>query len=426
MKTVIMAGGKGTRLASIASDIPKPMVRLRGKPLLEYQLECLRENHLVDIIMVVGHLGEAIKSHFGDGSAFGCRVSYYSETDPLGTAGALYKIAGDLSEDFILLNGDIVFDIDFSRIIAFHRERKALVSLAVHPNSHPFDSAILVTDGEDRIIKWLNKEDPRLYYRNQVNSGIHVLSRKILSLVQPKNEKIDLDREILKALVPSGNIYAYRTPEYIRDAGTPERFSQIEKDIARGTVKRRNLSVRQKAVFLDRDGTINKLKGFVTHASDLELLEGAAEGIREINRLGYLSIVITNQPVIARGESSLEELDRIHQKMETELGKSGAYLDDIFFCPHHPQRGFSGEREEYKIDCDCRKPRPGMILKAAEKYNIDLAQSYMAGDDNRDIEAALAAGCSPVFIGPRSPEGKDIPCFPDLPRFAEFLQSVSA
>jgi D-glycero-D-manno-heptose 1,7-bisphosphate phosphatase len=422
MKTVIMAGGKGTRLASIASGVPKPMVPVGGRPILERQLECLGKNGLKDIIIVTGHLGHVIQEYAGNGSAFGVSVSYYTETEPLGTAGALFKIE-DLDEDFVLVNGDLIFDMDFSRLIDFHFSHNAWATLAVHPNSHPYDSALIVSDSRDRVVRWLNKEDPRGYYRNRVNSGVHVLSSRLLSAAPcgRGGRAVDLDREILKPLVDTGNIFAYHTPEYIKDIGTPERYALVSEDIERGLVSRKNLSVKQRAVFLDRDGTINQLinqsNGFVTRPEELTLLEGAAEAIARINRLGYLAIVITNQPVIARGEASLEDLDAIHNKMETELGKAGAYVDDIFFCPHHPDRGFPGERPEYKIDCPCRKPKPGLILEAAKKYHIDLSQSYMVGDDTRDVRAGLAAGCKTVLLSPESG-------FPDLASFAQTLPAL--
>jgi D-glycero-D-manno-heptose 1,7-bisphosphate phosphatase len=201
--------------------------------------------------------------------------------------------------------------------------------------------------------------------------------------------------------------------------GTPDRYAQVSADIENGMVRRRNLSVKQKAVFLDRDGTINKLNGFITKPEKFELIDGAAEAIRKINSAGYLAIVITNQPVIARGEASLEDLEHIHHKMEAELGRAGAYVDDIFFCPHHPDKGFPGERPEYKIDCECRKPKPGMIVAAAKKYNIDLAQSYMVGDDARDAGTGLAAGCTPALVGPAVPAGYTGLVFSDLKEFAE-------
>jgi D-glycero-D-manno-heptose 1,7-bisphosphate phosphatase len=393
-----MAGGRGTRIASVASDIPKPMIRLCGKPILQYQIECLVKNDLRDILIVVGHLGHIIKDYFGDGSSFNCHIGYYTETEPLGTAGALYKIPELLTEDFILLNGDIVFDMNFKRMIDFHIDHRALATLAVHPNSHPYDSALLVTNTEDQIIRWINKEEPRRYYKNLVNAGVHILSKRILENVSAQAEKIDLDRDILKPLLPSGKIFSYKTPEYIKDMGTPDRYEQVNMDIKNGLVSKKNLFEPQRAVFLDRDGTINKMKRFITKPEDFELIEGVPEAVSCINRKGYLAIVITNQPVIARGEITFEELETIHNKMEADLGKSGAYLDDIFYCPHHPDSGFPGERPELKIDCDCRKPKPGLILKAAEKYNVDLSQSYMVGDDKRDIGAAINAGCKPILL----------------------------
>ena len=401
-----MAGGKGTRMASFAPGIPKPMIPIQGKPILQHQLECLRRNNLTDILIATGYLADAIKDYFSDGKKFGCSITYYEEKEPLGSGGVLFKIQDDLGDDFIVINGDNIFDVDFSRLIEFHSRLGAWATLAVHPNDHPYDSAVLVTDREHRVIKWLNKEDPRLYYKNQVNSGVHILSKRLLNSIKPDHEKVDLDREVLKPLISTGKIYAYPTPEYIKDAGTPDRFEQASLDIQNGLVEQRNLSRRQKAVFLDRDGTINVPYEFITRPEDFKLISGAAEAIKRINKSGFLAIVITNQPVIARGDCTLEELDTVHQKMETDLGKAGAFIDDLFYCPHHPDRGFPGERPEYKIECSCRKPKPGMILEAAKKYNIDLSLSYMVGDQMKDVEAGIAAGCIPVLLSEKSDKGE--------------------
>ena len=419
-----MAGGKGTRIASMAGDVPKPMIQVCGKPILEHQINCLAKNGLTDITIVVGHLGDHIKDYFGNGGDFGCRISYYTETEPLGTAGALYRLE-DLPGDFILLNGDLIFDIDFSRMIAFHREKNALATLAVHPNNHPFDSSLIACDDDGRVTGWLNKEDDRLYYNNIVNAGIHILSTGILENRRQTVDKVDLDRDILKPAIQGGRIFAYRTPEYIRDMGTPERFAEVSADIENGVVKARNLAAKQKAVFLDRDGTVNTLDNFVKTTDDFELIDGAAAAVGIINRLGFLAIVVTNQPVIARGEVDFETLDLIHQKMETELGKHGAFIDDVFFCPHHPDKGFPGERPEYKIDCECRKPKPGMILRAAQKYNVDLSLSYMVGDHVRDVRAGINAECVPVFLSAGGHceimDGNSIKTFPALLDFAKWL-----
>lgn len=417
MKVIIMAGGKGTRIASVKSDVPKPMIPICGKPILEWQIENLKACGLTDITLVIGYLGNVIRDYFGDGVKFGVNINYFVEDSPLGTAGALFKMP-ELTDDFLLMCGDVILDVDFNRFIEFHKKNNAWASLMAHPNGHPYDSSLLVTEilppqvaggnpvDTHKVVKWMNKEDERLYYKNRVNAGIEIVSPKLLKETMkhfvPRHpetpDKVDLDRDVLKPNIPSGRIFAYDTPEYIKDMGTPDRYYEVEKDIQTGQVKARNLSRKQKAVFLDRDGTLNKYVGFLTNAEQFELLPGAAEAVKLINKSGYLAIVVTNQPVIARGECTWDELLRIHDKMETELGKEGAFLDGIYICPHHKDKGFAGERPEYKFDCDCRKPKTGLFLQAAKDFNIDLSQSIMIGDSESDLMAGQLAGCKQSIL----------------------------
>lgn len=398
MVTVIMAGGKGTRISSLASDIPKPMIKINDKPILEYEIECLRRQGFKDIIITVSHLGQKIMDYFGDGSKFGVRIEYYFEKEPLGNAGALFRIKDKLSEVFLLLNADAIFDVDFNRMIKYHREKNALVTLFTHPNSHPYDSGLIITDKDNRVIKWLTKEDERPnWYKNRVNAGIHVINRKVLD-VNIDTPKIDLDRQILKPLSGSGKMVVYDSPEYVKDMGTPERYFKVVEDFKNGIVESRNLSKKQKAIFLDRDGTLNKYVGFLTDIDELQLIDGVTDAIKKINDSQYLAIVITNQPVVARGEVSFDELDEIHNKLETLLGKDGAYLDAIYYCPHHPHSGYEGEVKELKFDCECRKPKPGLILQAAKDFNIDLSNSFMIGDSESDVLCGNNAGCKSFLI----------------------------
>lgn len=399
MKTVIMAGGKGTRISSYISDIPKPMIKLMGLPVLEREIICLRDQGFTDLIITVGHLAPVITDHFGDGSRLGVNIEYFNEVTPLGNAGALFQIKDQLKEDFLLLNADAVFDVDFNKFVNFHKDHGGLVTLFTHPNSHPYDSGLIIADDEHRVLKWLTKEDERpQFYRNRVNAGLHVISPRLLENA-PDTPKIDLDRQLLKPLAGTGKMFCYDSPEYVKDMGTPERYEAVCKDFARGVVSAKNLKNKQKAIFLDRDGTINKYVGFLRSIDDFELLPDAAEAIRLINESGYLAVIVTNQPVIARGEVALAELDEIHKKMETLLGAKGAYLDAIYFCPHHPHSGFAGEIKALKIDCDCRKPKPGMLQRAAMDLNIDLASSFMIGDGENDVLAGKNAGCRSLQVG---------------------------
>lgn len=420
MKTVIMAGGKGTRISSIASDIPKPMIKIDGVPVLEHEIDSLRSQGFTDLIITVSYLGNVIMDYFGDGSKvspitgrpFGVNIEYYVETTPLGNAGALFKLKDKLTEDFLLLNADAIFDIDFNRFVAFHKKKGGVVTLFTHPNSHPYDSGLILADKDGAVEKWLAKEDERpQWYKNRVNAGLHVLSPAVLDMAcvdadrvgtvdetTGKVVKVDLDRQLLKPLAGTGKMFCYDSPEYVKDMGTPDRYYSVCEEFKAGRVASKNLKNKQKAVFLDRDGTINKYVGFLRDIDEFELLPGVAEAIKKINVSGYLCIVVTNQPVIARGEVTVGQLEEIHNKMETLLGQEGAYIDGLYYCPHHPHKGYEGEVVELKIDCECRKPKPGMLLKAAEDFNIDLESSWMVGDGENDIKAGIAAGCKNALI----------------------------
>ena len=402
-----MAGGKGTRIASVNAEVPKPMIPILGKPILEYQLECLREQGYTDVTLVIGHLGHVVQDYFGDGSGispatgkpFGVNIEYVVETEPLGTAGALYLLKDKLTDDFLLLCGDVIFDIDVDRFYQFHKARGGVATLFTHPNSHPYDSGIIMADDAGRVTNWLHKEDPRRWYRNRVNAGLHFFSKKIFEQGQfGELKKVDLDREVLKPLISTGELYVYDSPEYVKDMCTPDRFFAVSEDFKPGKGHSKNLSYAQKCVFLDRDGTLNKYVGFLRDIDELELLPGVAEAIRRINESGYLAIVVTNQPVIARGEVTVPQLQEIHNKLETLLGQEGAYVDAIYYCPHHPHKGYEGEIPELKIECDCRKPKAGMLLKAAKDFNIDLSASFMVGDSENDAQCAINAGCTPVLL----------------------------
>ena len=399
MKVVIMAGGRGTRISELFPDIPKPMIPVCGIPVLEREISSLKEQGFTDIILTVGYKAESIMQHFGDGRKYGVQIEYFVEKEPLGNAGALFRIKDKLTEDFLLLNADAMFNVDFNRFVKFHKAHNGLVTLFTHPNNHPYDSGLIVANKEKKVEQWLTKEDKRpKYYQNRVNAGLHVINPEALDL-KVTTDKVDLDRQVLKPLCSSGKIYCYDSPEYVKDMGTPERYETVCKDFENGTVEARNLKNKQKAIFLDRDGTINKYVGFLRNIEQFELLSGVSEAIRKINQSGDLAVVVTNQPVIARGEVTYTELQEIHNKMETILGKDGAYLDGIYFCPHHPDKGFKGEVKELKINCNCRKPNPGLLLQAASDFNINLEQSWMIGDGKNDIQAGKNAGCKTVLIG---------------------------
>ena len=342
MKAVIMAGGKGTRISSITQDeIPKPMLTVGDKPILFHQIECLKKSGIKDIIIVTGHLGHKIKEYFQDGSSLKVNISYFEENPlkPLGTAGSLYYLKDKLQEDFILVFGDVFLSVDFARMVIFHQKNKADATLLTHPNSHPYDSDLLITN-HDEVTGFDSKENIRNYdYNNIVNSGIYVFSPRIFNYIK-EEKKYGLEKDVIAKMLGKERVYSYHSTEYVKDMGTPERYESVNNDYINGLCERRNLSHKQKAIFLDRDGTINIYKGFLRKKEDLELIPGVSEAIKKINSSEYLCIVVTNQPIIARGESSVQNLEDIHKHLETLLGNEGAYIDGLYYCPHHPDKGF--------------------------------------------------------------------------------------
>ncbi|MBR1810084.1 MAG: HAD-IIIA family hydrolase [Clostridia bacterium] len=422
MKAVILAGGRGSRIAAEYPDIPKPMIPVCGKPVLQHQIETLRKEGVREFILVTGYLGERIEAYFGDGSAFGVHITYYREPLPLGTAGALFSLG--LPEDFLLCGGDLIFDFSLRDMVAFHEKNNALATLLAHPNDHPFDSTLIRAEESGRINALISKEETPAACANLCNAGIQLLSPRLLDLYRADGYA-DLDRDLLRPALATRRLFAYRSYEYVRDMGTPTRLRAVQADIRAGIVAAKHRKNLQRAVFLDRDGTVNVYKGLITDPQALELIPGAAAAIRRMNKAGYLVVIITNQPVIARGDCTLAELRRIHDRLETLLGAQGAYIDGLYFCPHYPEPGFPGEILEYKIKCDCRKPAPGMLLRAAEELHIDLSASYMVGDNPIDAEAGINAGCKPIFLrcGKQCPAPTGVPVFDDLKQFSDTLSA---
>ena len=398
MKAVIQAGGKGTRMKDYTKVIPKPMLKVGDKPILQHQIELLEKYSIKEIIIVVNHLKDSIISHFAEGKEFGVHISYYEEEKPLGTVGGIKELENQLDNDFIVLYGDIMINMDIHRFVDFHYRHQSECTLALHPNDHPYDSDLVEMDHNNRITAFFSKpHDKSTYYRNLVNAGAYIFSPAIFQFL-PKGEKKDFGKDIFPEIYNQCNMYGYNTSEYMKDMGTPQRWDEVTKDLDSGKIKRKSYEYKQKAIFLDRDGVINKDTNFIHKPEELQLYDFSPAAVKNINNTDYLAIVATNQSVIARNLCTVEELEYIHKKLETELGDEGAKLDAIYYCPHHPDKGFPEERPEYKIDCECRKPKPGMLLKAAKDFNIDLKKSFMIGDSERDIVAGEKAGCKTIGV----------------------------
>ena len=397
MQLVIIAGGKGTRLG--LKDIPKPMVKIGDKPLLEHQIDLAKRYGVDEVFILSGHLANVIEEYFEDGSKFGVKIHHVVEPYPLGTAGSLKLLEGKLNDRFLVFYGDVVMDFDIASFIEFDKQYNSIGTTIIHPNDHPYDSDLLEINKNNKVTKVLPKPHQNgEYYQNLVNAAVYIFSPKIFQYIEQGISQ-DFGKHILSKVVEAGEtLIGYKTPEYIKDMGTADRFEAVKNDFLTGKVARLNKQNKRPCIFLDRDGVINKNMDSKPLCKDFELLEGVADAIKSINKSDYLSVVVTNQPMIAKGFVTFEEVENTHKKMETLLGEQHAYLNGIYYCPHHPEKGFDGEIKELKIDCECRKPKAGMLFSATKDLNIDLEKSWMIGDSKRDIEAGKNANCKTISI----------------------------
>ncbi len=417
-QAIILAGGKGTRLAERLLGLPKPLIDIGGKPLLERQIELLKQYGFEQILILVNHGADQIITFCNDKQNFGIAIECIDDGKPLGTAGSTIQILPKLAENFLVVYGDTMFDIDLDRFAAFHAQNTSSgATLFLHPNDHPHDSDLVQMDEQNQITGFYPyPHNPNQYLSNLVNAGMYFFRKSALLDWQGNTALLDFGKDLFPALIAKGILLrGYNSPEYIKDCGTPKRLDKVCADLESGKIAESNLRYQQKIVFLDRDGTINVPVDQLAHAEQFALLPGAAGAIGALNKSSYRTVVVTNQPVIARGECTSEQVDLVHHKMETLLGQEGAYVDRIYYCPHHPDRGFPGEVLSLKKMCDCRKPAMGMLKTAQQELNANLSESWMIGDSTADLLAAQRAGVRSILVetGNAGLDGK----YPALPDF---------
>lgn len=425
MKAVILAGGKGIKLKDFTKEVPKPMLQIGQKSIIEHQIDFLLRYDISEIYILVNSFDDIIKNKFEDGSTYGIKIIYFEEEKPLGTAGGLKEIEANFDDDFLVIYGNVMFNICFSKLLEFHRKNKSQFTLVIHPDEAPLEYDIVEIDKNYKVIEYHKKPHKTDFlFRNLVNSGIYVLKPEVLKFIK-KGNKQDFGNDIIPDILNKLDVYGYVTSEYIKEINTKENWEKVNKDYKSGKIFRRNFENYQKAIFLDRDGVVTTEKGFICDEKDLELYEFTPEAIKLINQSDFLSIIVTNQSAVGRKLCTIDDIEKVHKRLETELGKQGAFLDAIYYCPHYPEIEIGIQRNEFNIDCDCRKPKPGLLIRASKDMNIDLKQSYIIGDSERDIVAGRTVGCTTIGVmtgyGLKKSEVKPDYFFSDLLEAVQFI-----
>ncbi len=235
MQALILVGGEGTRLRPLTSTVPKPVVPLVDRPFIAYMLDWLRGHGVDDVVISCGFLASGVRNVLGDGSAYGVRLRYVEEPQPLGTGGALKFAEPLLDERFLMLNGDVLTDLDVSAQLALHDMRGAQATLALTPVEDPSAYGLVRLNGDDSVCAFLEKPSPDQIDTNLVNAGAYVLHRDVLAGI-PRGERVSIERDVFPTLVGDG-LYGYEASGYWLDIGTPERYLQATYDILDGAVK---------------------------------------------------------------------------------------------------------------------------------------------------------------------------------------------
>lgn len=409
-QAVILAGGRGTRLATQLRGLPKCLISIDGVPLLQHQILLLKKFGIDNVVLLVNHAADNVKRFLDRNSSFGIRIELLDDGHPRGTSGAVLASLDRLNERFVVLYGDTLLNVDLGRFFAAHMQSGADATLFLHPNDHPADSDLVEISDDGWVTAFRPYPHDTAYcYANLVNAALYVLEKQALAKWTEFKTPSDFGKDLFPAMLTTGaRLKGYVSFEYVKDIGTPARLATAEEQLRSGVVARASLTQKQKAVFLDRDGTLNIHRGFIRRADDFDLIPNAGEAVKLLNKCEYRVVVVTNQPVIARGETTFEEMRKIHAKLAMRLGECGAFLDAIYVCPHHPESGFSKEVVALKIDCGCRKPKTGMIDRAASDLNLDLSQSWLIGDTSMDMETAARAGLRSILVhtGEAGKDGK--------------------
>jgi histidinol-phosphate phosphatase family protein len=421
-QVVIIAGGKGTRMGQ-NSNLAKSLQPIQNKSILERQCEFFFNNGFKEFLVLLGEKsGQIIEEIDKLNLKYEIKIDYLIEEYPIGTGGALLNALDLLDEQFILILGDIIINTELDSLTKSLDNNNIDFGLFYHPSNHPQDSDLLKLNSLQIITDVLTKPRKEGIFRNYGNAGCYVFNKRILSHLFTGSEdriKLDLDRELIPELIKNGFIgKGVKNIGFIRDCGTPERLRYVNENWE----KIENIEFKRPAIFLDRDGTINKLNGFITSLDQIEVFTEVPAFISLMNKLNYWVIVITNQPVVARGQVTHEMLDLFHAKIEKIVSDGGGTIDDFFYCPHHPDSGFIGEITELKISCNCRKPEVGLIQQACERYPIDFNNSWMIGDTWRDAELASNVGINFISINSKNNFSNEFYSVSNLTEAANIIQ----
>ena len=367
MEAVILAGGFGTRLHDLTKDTPKPMVLVAGKPFLTYILDELDYYHFDHVVMAVSYLKEQIISYFGN-KYKNITIDYAIENEPLGTGGAIVNCFPLLKEEwFFVINGDTISIVDYHEMSKI-KNNQILVKKMTN-----FDRYGEVKIDEKHCITDFNEK--KFVKEGYINTVIYYLNKTFMQDYKLEG-KFSVENDVFAKYIDTLKIKAFATDGYFIDIGVPEDYERAQEELK-----------RTPALFLDRDGIINIDKGHVHKIEDFEFTPFIFDLTKGYQDKGFKIVVITNQAGIAKGMYPVKDYEVLNEYMIQEFQKRGITIAGTFYCPHRDED-----------HCDCRKPKPGLFIKAIHDLQIDVENSVAIGDKIGDLVAAHAAGVKNLYF----------------------------
>jgi D-glycero-D-manno-heptose 1,7-bisphosphate phosphatase len=391
---VILAGGLGTRLKPFTDHDPKPMYPVGGRPFLQYLLEQVRGFGISEVVLLLGYLPDKISAYFGDGAQLGLHIQYVTTPVEDDTARRLLAARDLLDEEFLFMYCDNLCPVNLSDLLWQHRESGSDIQMTAYANREGYTKDNLVIAADPRFARArIDGPAPQsgrvsVYDKKRttpglagVDIGYAVIRRTALDLVEPADVAANVNFEacVYPKLVARGKLYATVCEARYYSCGSWARMELTEQYLS-----------GRRCVFLDRDGTLNRRPErahYIGRPEDFQWLDGAIAAIKRFNDAGWAVALVSNQPGVARGALSHDDLLAVQARMDADLAAAGAHIDAYYYCEHG-----------WDADCFCRKPKPGMLYQGARDLCVNPQECYLIGDDPRDIEAGQAAGCTCYLV----------------------------
>ena len=368
---VILVGGRGSRLGSLTSKTPKPLIKINRKPFLDHLICKLIKYNFKNIFLLCSYKKKFFFDRYHNKYFHNSKIICIDEGKQKGTGGALYKLRNKIKSHFILINGDTFFDIDYNLLKKTRISKKNIFMCLTN---------IKKTHNNLQMNKLsLKKKEINISYNNTnlVNGGIYLINKRILNKV--KKQFMSFENDILKNEIENRRVIGKYFNDFFIDIGSLRKLRDIKKNYEQ---------IKNNCFFLDRDGVINKENGYIKDYKDFIFLKGVHEAIKYLNNKKFIVIIITNQAAVGKGIISEEKLNLIHNKMMNNLHRKNAYIDDIYYAPYFK----NSKIRKYRKNKYDRKPNIGMFLKAIKKWNIDTSSSYFIGDKITDRMASDKIG----------------------------------